>query len=130
MSETVIILLDRERTLRFDYNALCDVEPLLREELAAILKAGRMSMGDLRALMYAGMKWEDPRLTLERTGELIEAAAIKDENFFATAVERVFEAIVACRLFGARSPNAPAEAAPPSASDNGSTRRSATPTGH
>ena len=130
MSGTVIILLDRERALRFDYNALCDVEPLLREELAAILKAGRMSMGDLRALIYAGMKWEDARLTLERTGELIEAAAIKDENFFATAAECVFEAIVACRLFGARSPNAPAEAAPPSASDNGSMRRSATPTDH
>src|SRR4051794_576100 len=124
----VTIVLDRERILRFDYNALCDVEPLLREELSEILRQGHMSMGDLRALMFAGLKWDDARLTVQKVGNLIENAAIKEKEFFSTAAERVFEAIVECRLFGARGPNASPGATGSLASDNGSTTRDATPT--
>ena len=130
MIETGVVLigLDRPRQLRFGVNAIALAEPLLSVELSVILNARRMSIGDMRALLYASLKWEDERLTLERVGDLMEDAAVNDPEFFANTVERIFEAIVACRLFKRADPNAQAEAAPP-ASANGSPTPGATPTG-
>jgi hypothetical protein len=128
MEGTVPINLDRERLLRFGVNAIALVEPLLTVELSTILNLRRMSIGDMRALLYASLKWEDEHLTPDRVGDLMEDAAVKDPEFFANTVERVFEAVVACRLFKRADPNAKSEAAPALASANGSPLPGATPT--
>jgi hypothetical protein len=131
MDGIIPLILDRPRSLRFGINAIALVEPLLSVELSTILNARRMSIGDMRALLYASLKWEDERLTLERVGDLMEEAAVKDPEFFAETVERVFKAVVACRLFKRGDPNAQAEAtATPAASANGSPQPGATPTDH
>jgi len=127
---TVPIVLDRPRNLRFGVNAMSLAEPLLHEDFDAILKGARMSIGDMRALLYACLKWEDARLTLDQVGDLMEAAIIGNSNFYLDTVELIFECVVASGLVKrATDPNAPTEAAP-SASANGLNQRGTTPTDH
>jgi hypothetical protein len=127
----VPIVLDRPRSLRFGVNALSLADPLLKTEFTQIIKDRRMGIGDLRILLWASLKWEDDRLTLDQVGDLMEDAAIADPDFFSSAVEKVFHAVGACRLFKARadSGNLKAEAmSAASASANGSTAQSDQPT--
>lgn len=67
----VPLRLDRERTLILSFNAMCKAE-----EVTGV----NFLMGDvvfssvrvLRALVWAGLLHEDPTLTLEQVGELIQ----------------------------------------------------------
>lgn len=67
----VLINLDRARKLRFDPNAIADVEGALGMGISRIFREDMMGIRVLRALVWAGLKWEDRGLTLERTGVLI-----------------------------------------------------------
>jgi hypothetical protein len=69
------VTLDRERTLKFDYNSLCDVETATGRNVAARLTSIDFTL--LRGLLWAGLKHEDPDLTLEGVGELIRPRQIK-----------------------------------------------------
>lgn len=79
----VRITLDRERTLLLDGNAMVEVEDILGEEfdLAKIFEGGAKK---LRALLYVGLKKDDPELTLEKAGEL----------YFPTDVGKIMDAIL------------------------------------
>ena len=68
--------LDRERHLRFDWNALAILEEKLGENaLDEDFFQKPMTATRLRAFAYAGLVHEDPGLTLERVGELISEHA-------------------------------------------------------
>lgn len=64
--------LDRPRRLRFDFNALADAEEALGKGLAVVLSGDMVGFRTLRALLWAGLKWEDRGLTIERMGQLIQ----------------------------------------------------------
>jgi hypothetical protein len=63
--------LDRPRRIRFTVNAICDLE---RKAGGSIVTLFEQSPGfDLiRAMLWAGLKWEDRILTVEATGELMQ----------------------------------------------------------
>jgi hypothetical protein len=67
----VHLRLDRERTLIISFNALC-----LAEEITGInFLMGEFTFSSvrvMRALVWAGLIHEDPSLTLEQVGDLIE----------------------------------------------------------
>jgi hypothetical protein len=68
-----VVTLDRERTLKYDYNALALTEKETGKNLLtdlSSLKALRIT--DLRALFWAGALHEDPELTLEAAGGLLK----------------------------------------------------------
>lgn len=69
--DTHIILLDRERHLRYDCNAMADLETIYNLSIHQILSidAGIIFT---RAALWAGLKHEDPKLSLKQTGELID----------------------------------------------------------
>jgi hypothetical protein len=65
-------LLDKPRNLRFSINALADLEQHLGIGPAQIFEEGRVGFLTIRGLLWAGLRWEDKRLTPERVGDLIE----------------------------------------------------------
>lgn len=64
---------DKSRHLRYSVNALSDLEQHLGTGLAGMLMTGRMGMGMIRGLLWAGLKHEDKRLTPAGAGELMQA---------------------------------------------------------
>ena len=114
--KTVPIELDKPRRLRFDVNALADAEQSLGMGLGKIL-GEEASFWLIRTLLWAGLKWEDRRLTPEKAGAILtEYLSEKDGDLEAVATT-VMEAVMASGLFGEvgedseDDPNAEAEAA-------------------
>lgn len=65
----VKINLDKERTLHYNLNALEKFEELTGVTVDKIGQS--MSMKVLKALVFAGLMFEDKKLTLEQVGDMI-----------------------------------------------------------
>lgn len=65
----VKITLDRERTLLINGNAMVEAEEILGQQFD-LTKIFELGARGLRALLYVGLKKEDPTLTIEGAGEL------------------------------------------------------------
>jgi hypothetical protein len=71
LKNSVPITLDKERVLHFDFNALTLVEEALGINLREDNDL-QMTLRDTRAFLWAGLRRNDPALTLEQTGDLID----------------------------------------------------------
>ena len=58
------------RHLRFDFNALADFEQTNGMGLGQLLSM-KAVFGTARAMLWVGCKWEDPKLSLQKTGDLV-----------------------------------------------------------
>ena len=73
MKKIVAIELDKVRHLKFNLNALITAESITGKKLSELSsEGGSFDLSFLRALLYAGLKWEDKELTLEDVGDLID----------------------------------------------------------
>lgn len=84
----VEVTLDKKRRLKFDLNALSELEDALGKPVTQ-LNDGTVGMRELRAMVWAGLLHEDPDLTLRDTGELIDLERIEE------ITEKVTEALTA-----------------------------------
>lgn len=57
--------------LRFDFNSVCDVEERLGRGIIATLTKEQIGFNMTRVLYWAGLKWKDRGLTVERAGQLL-----------------------------------------------------------
>jgi len=87
-----IVNFDKERVMSFDFNALAEVEALTggRNIFQIILKFKELqgltpdkvieniSFSDLRILLYAGLKSENPELTIEEAGKLAGIGSMQE----------------------------------------------------
>lgn len=62
------VTLDKPRTFRLTYNTLCEAETAAGTSLLS----GRLGFNEIRAVLWAGLKHEDMKLTIARVGTLIE----------------------------------------------------------
>lgn len=92
MKKSILIELDKPRHLRFDYNALCDVEDMLGKPLSEI---GTPGLRETRTMLYCGLKHEDRSLTPTRLGDILDAI-INDKGFevMEYIAEKVNEAFI------------------------------------
>lgn len=67
----VKIMLDKERTLLFDLNALVEYEEVTGKSLISGVNLSNLKMKDIRALLYAGLVHEDEKITLKQVGKLL-----------------------------------------------------------
>lgn len=81
----VAIELDKLRYLVFDLNAYCTVEDLTGKNFMKSDVWLNLTFKDIRALTFAGLRREDPTITIEQVGTLVNgsdldtvAEAIKD----------------------------------------------------
>jgi hypothetical protein len=82
------VKLDKQRNFRFTFNAFCELEDVLDRPLTELQKGFKMK--DLRALVWAGLLHEEPELTIEQAGDLIDEAESIEE--VAEAVSKAIEA--------------------------------------
>lgn len=78
---------DKPRKLSYDLNALATIEELsggknifeLLQKFQSVEKASQgISFKDIRILLYAGLKSEDPNITIEEAGKLAGLSSISD----------------------------------------------------
>jgi len=90
ITPTVTVNLDKERHLRYDLNALVDIEEATGKPLSEIFTdTANMSMKNFRILLWAGLKSEDPALTREQLGAMI------DVSIFAELKDAIGQAVFA-----------------------------------
>jgi hypothetical protein len=82
----VSIELDRLRKLRFDTNALAELEDAMGKPITQLTDAN-VGIKALRAMLWAGLLHESPDLTIKEAGQLMDYADMKE------VAEKVTEAI-------------------------------------
>lgn len=107
-------LFDRPRTLRYDVNALADVEPLIGGSIFMVLsqESNVIRFSVLRALLWAGLKHEDAGLTLNQVGVLMQTAFLAGRDL-TDVMKAVNDGILASGLF--KAPKEGAQENPPTA---------------
>ncbi|MFW6079005.1 MAG: hypothetical protein ACODAE_05250 [Gemmatimonadota bacterium] len=68
--DVTLELAGETRRLRYDFNALCDLEDALGRPLSA-LSEDSAGFREIRAMLWAGLIHEDPDLTLRDAGALL-----------------------------------------------------------
>lgn len=121
MAGSVSITLDKERQLRFDLNALIDASEASPAAVEAYVTGKGGGLPAVRALLWAGLKEDDRRLTLKTVGDLIQAELSKDPVAGISAIDlKLHEALIAGGLFGGpETKNGKAEPGKPSGSATG-----------
>ncbi len=92
------IELDRPRRLRFDFNSLADAEHVTGAGIGAML-SGELGLRGYRALLWAGLKGEDRRLTVNAVGDLIQGR-IDNGGTLEEIIEALTHALEASGVFG------------------------------
>lgn len=73
MKKITVINLDKERHLKYNLNALITAEKITGKKLAELGgDKGGFDLEFLRAMLYAGLIWEDKELTIDDVGDLID----------------------------------------------------------
>lgn len=62
---------DQVKQLRFDFNAIADLEEKFGKGIAAILREEQVGFRALRLFYWAGLKHKDPGLTEQRVGQML-----------------------------------------------------------
>ncbi len=70
MRQTVTIEADRTIQLRFGFNQLVELEDTLGKPLTEL--DNNIGIKDMRAILFVALKKDDPTLTLEQTGDIID----------------------------------------------------------
>jgi hypothetical protein len=68
----VKLMLDRERTIKFDLNAFIELEDMFGSVNKALEEVRKGSMKAARAVLWAGLIHEDESLTLKQVGAMLD----------------------------------------------------------
>lgn len=79
MKKLVTVMLDKERTLKFNLNALILAEKITGKKLASLGQdANGFDLEFLRGMLFAGLTHEDKVITLEEVGDMIDMENMED----------------------------------------------------
>lgn len=87
--------LDRERKLRLDFNALADAEEKLGMGVGELFSETRMGFSTIRGLYWAGLRWQDKGLTIERTGKILMKCIQEEKTDLEALGKDLTEAMIA-----------------------------------
>jgi len=68
----VEIELDKPRKFRYDFNAIADLEDKAGCGIAKFLSEEKAGISTIRLLTWAGLKWQDKGMTIERAGSIVQ----------------------------------------------------------
>jgi len=93
---SVAVTVDRERHLRYDWNAIAEIEAHFGDVSFETLYADVRGVGlnKLRVLVWGGLRWEDPTLTISKTGEIL-SQYLDDGGDLEILFEKVTDALEA-----------------------------------
>lgn len=95
----VDIELDKPRKLRYDFNAVADLEDKGGLGIGAMFTEERIGFSSIRLLLWAGLKWQDKGLTLDRVGNMIQAY-IEIGNDLSDLMTKITEALALSGILG------------------------------
>lgn len=72
MRYTEVLLGGKPKRLRYDFNALADLEDRAGVGIGVLLSEQRVGLNTLRLLLWAGLKHEDRSLTPEKVGDTLQ----------------------------------------------------------
>lgn len=93
-----IVINDQVKLMKFDYNAIADLEEHYGLGISEIVSKKRIGFATIRALYWAGLKWKDKGITIQRAGNYINEL-IKEGQTFEQLMEPVKEALERSGLF-------------------------------
>ena len=88
----VMIELDKERQLRYDFNAIADVEERAGLGIVAMFNEDRVGFHSIRLLLWGGLKWKDRGLTVDRAGTMINTY-LQNGGTIEVLMEKIREAL-------------------------------------
>lgn len=88
----------KERLLKFDVNSACDLEEHFGKGVTAILQEEQMGFRLCRGFYWAGLKWKEPGLTLQRVGLMLNKEVQDNEKSIVELMEPVLKALKKSRL--------------------------------
>lgn len=71
MTGVEIELGGKSRRLRYDFNAIADIEQKAGLGIGALFDENRAGLNSLRLLIWGGLKWQERGLTVEQAGQLV-----------------------------------------------------------
>lgn len=106
-------LFDRPRHLKFDINAIADIERETKTGIMNLLQNERLGFDSIRVLLWGGLKHEDRNLTIEKVGDLIQNYMTEHQNNLFEAIfvftDKIIEGFKESGLIGETGGNSPAE---------------------
>lgn len=97
MVKSVPIELDRTRHLRYDVNAIADLETELGSGLSEIFDEKNVGISTIRAVLWAGLKWEDRSMTILKAGILMTEYLEVEGNTFEGLAEIVVSGLTTAK---------------------------------
>lgn len=91
MSKIVTFKLDKERNFKYPYSSLKKLEELFGKPLMVMDDA--MTFDEVQVLVFCGLLWEDKKLTLDKTGDILEEYFDTDEASYADLVQSAMKAV-------------------------------------
>lgn len=85
------ILLDKERTLLLDLNAMVEFEDATGKSLLSATSMSKMGMKEIRALLWACLIHEDEKLTLKQVGAMVHSSNLEE---ISASIEQTFSSAV------------------------------------
>lgn len=87
------------KRMRFDFNAVSDLEDRFDMGIAEMMTERRVGFRIIRGLYWAGLKWQDKGLTMERAGNIVQTMIKEEGATFQDLMIPVKEAIERSGLF-------------------------------
>jgi hypothetical protein len=91
----------KDRLLKFDVNAACDLEDYFGKGVPAILHEEQIGFRLCRAFYWAGLKWKEPGLTIQRVGMMLNKEIQEEGKTIMDMMEPVMDALKKSRLLNA-----------------------------
>lgn len=93
------IELDKQREIRFDFNAIADIEEETGMGISTLLDEENIGFNTFRILLWAGLRHEDSGLTKKNVGILLDNY-FKAGGTWTELGNKIFEAIEASGVLG------------------------------
>jgi hypothetical protein len=88
------------KLLRFDFNAIADIEEYFGKGIASIMDEERVGFSTVRALYWGGLKWKIKGLTIERAGAMIQSKMQEDGADFKELMQPIVKGLKASGFMG------------------------------
>jgi hypothetical protein len=89
-----------EKLLKYDFNATCDLEEMFNKGIAGILNEEQVGFRLVRGFYWAGLKWKDKGLTLDRVGAMLNKEIQENGKDLMQLMEPAFKALQLSGLIG------------------------------
>ncbi len=90
---------DKVKKLRYDFNAIADLEQQVGSGIVKLFSEEMIGFHTIRLLFWAGLRWEDQGLTMQRAGMIIKQL-LEEGHTFEDLSALVTEALKLSGLFG------------------------------